>query len=188
MTDTTRERILTHAARLFVERGYHGVSMREVALAVGVTKPALYHHYADKEALFLAILDASLADLETLLAAARAETDVRARLTALMERMLTDAPRYRAGLQLASELKHVTTERRANFEGRYRAAWAGGIAGLIAEGVRDGTLRADVEAAFLARTLMGLAYPLVTAGRPVDDPAGLARTLVSVYMDGVAPR
>ncbi|ADV67786.1 TetR/AcrR family transcriptional regulator [Deinococcus maricopensis] len=188
MTDTTRERILTHAARLFVERGYHGVSMREVAEAVGVTKPALYHHYADKEALFLAILDASLADLETLLAAARAEAGVREQLTALVGRMLTDAPRYRAGLQLASELKHVTAERRANFEGRYRAAWAGGIAALIGQGVQNGTLREDVDAAFLARTLMGLAYPLVTSGRPVDDPDGLARTLVSVYLDGVARR
>lgn len=78
--ETTRERIQTEAARLFVASGYHGVSMREVAEAVGVTKPALYHHYADKEALFLAMLDGALATLGRLVEHARQEQGIRAQL------------------------------------------------------------------------------------------------------------
>lgn len=47
--------ILARAQELFAERGYHGVSVEEVANAAGVTKPVLYDHFRSKEALFVAV-------------------------------------------------------------------------------------------------------------------------------------
>jgi AcrR family transcriptional regulator len=41
---------------LFAARGYHGVSMDDVGAAAGVTGPALYHHFAGKEAMLAAAL------------------------------------------------------------------------------------------------------------------------------------
>jgi AcrR family transcriptional regulator len=53
-----RERILDVAEELFRERGLHGVSLIDVALAAGIRKPSLYHHFpAGKEELFLAVQD-----------------------------------------------------------------------------------------------------------------------------------
>uniref|UniRef100_UPI003452EAA2 TetR/AcrR family transcriptional regulator n=1 Tax=uncultured Acinetobacter sp. TaxID=165433 RepID=UPI003452EAA2 len=46
-TDITHERILNCSIVLFARSGFHGVSMRQVAEAVGVTVAALYYHFKD---------------------------------------------------------------------------------------------------------------------------------------------
>jgi len=51
-----REEILGIAVGLFAARGYHGVSMDDIGSAAGVTGPALYHHFAGKEAMLAAAL------------------------------------------------------------------------------------------------------------------------------------
>jgi AcrR family transcriptional regulator len=51
-----REEILQIAVGLFASRGYHGVSMDDIGTAAGVTGPALYHHFAGKEAMLAAAL------------------------------------------------------------------------------------------------------------------------------------
>jgi AcrR family transcriptional regulator len=48
--------ILQEAARLFAERGFSGVSLEELGGAVGVSGPAVYRHFANKQALLGAIL------------------------------------------------------------------------------------------------------------------------------------
>ena len=53
---TRREEILEIAVGLFASRGYHGVSMDDIGAAAGVTGPALYHHFAGKEAMLIAAL------------------------------------------------------------------------------------------------------------------------------------
>ncbi|GAA0808347.1 TetR/AcrR family transcriptional regulator [Spirilliplanes yamanashiensis] len=51
-----RDEILQIAVGLFASRGYHGVSMDDIGSAAGVTGPALYHHFAGKEAMLVAAL------------------------------------------------------------------------------------------------------------------------------------
>ncbi|OKI57839.1 TetR/AcrR family transcriptional regulator [Micromonospora sp. CB01531] len=51
-----RDEILEIAVGLFASRGYHGVSMDDIGAAAGVTGPALYHHFAGKEAMLVAAL------------------------------------------------------------------------------------------------------------------------------------
>jgi AcrR family transcriptional regulator len=51
-----RDEILEIAVGLFAAKGYHGVSMDDIGSAAGVTGPALYHHFAGKEAMLVAAL------------------------------------------------------------------------------------------------------------------------------------
>jgi AcrR family transcriptional regulator len=51
-----RDEILEIAVGLFVSHGYHGVSMDNIGTAAGVTGPALYHHFTNKEAMLVAAL------------------------------------------------------------------------------------------------------------------------------------
>jgi len=39
-----------------LSRGYQGTSTRDIAKIVGITQPALYHHFADKDVLFLQVI------------------------------------------------------------------------------------------------------------------------------------
>jgi AcrR family transcriptional regulator len=54
----TTAAILAAARALFAERGFEGASIDDIALAAGVAKGAVYHHYPSKEAIFLEVLDA----------------------------------------------------------------------------------------------------------------------------------
>jgi AcrR family transcriptional regulator len=84
---TRREEILDIAVGLFAARGYHGVSMDDIGAAAGVTGPALYHHFAGKEAMLAAALNPVS---EQLLEGGRAHvrenaTDPSTALTALVQ-------------------------------------------------------------------------------------------------------
>lgn len=57
--------ILREAARLFAERGYNGVSLEDIGTAVGVSGPAVYRHFAGKQALLGAVLVKVSDDLVT---------------------------------------------------------------------------------------------------------------------------
>ncbi|WP_080798083.1 TetR/AcrR family transcriptional regulator [Arabiibacter massiliensis] len=52
----TRERIVAAAFELFAERGYHAVSVRDIAAAVGVKDASLYNHFPGKQGIFDAVL------------------------------------------------------------------------------------------------------------------------------------
>lgn len=54
--DQTRKELLTAAAAVFAERGYHEASIDAIADAAGFTKGAVYAHFGSKEDLFLALL------------------------------------------------------------------------------------------------------------------------------------
>ena len=51
-----RGRLIEVATSLFAEHGYEGTSVEAVLAAAGVSRGALYHHFAGKEALFSAVL------------------------------------------------------------------------------------------------------------------------------------
>ncbi|GGT62354.1 TetR/AcrR family transcriptional regulator [Streptomyces purpureus] len=55
--EQTRQALLREGRRLFSDRGYAAVSLAEIVLAAGVTKGALYHHFAGKPELFHAVLE-----------------------------------------------------------------------------------------------------------------------------------
>lgn len=66
----TQTALVTAARRLWGERGYADVSTPEIAQAAGVTRGAMYHQYADKTKLFLAVIEAVEADVIERLAGA----------------------------------------------------------------------------------------------------------------------
>jgi AcrR family transcriptional regulator len=97
-SEATRRALLVTARRLFTEQGFHATGIEAIARATRVTRGALYHHFADKRALFDAVvveLQAEMAD--TVAAAARAEPDLWARLDVGIEAFFDAAvaPDYR---------------------------------------------------------------------------------------------
>ena len=68
-TPATRDLILDAAERRFAERGFAGVSMREIAAEAGLKNQAsLYHHFRDKKALYEAVLARGITPIIALVA------------------------------------------------------------------------------------------------------------------------
>ncbi|MFY8030916.1 MAG: TetR family transcriptional regulator [Devosia sp.] len=71
-TEATRLALVAAGRRLFVERGYADTPTPDIVAAAGVTRGALYHHFADKKALFTAVAIAEAAAVAAAIDAASA--------------------------------------------------------------------------------------------------------------------
>ncbi|NUR83363.1 MAG: TetR family transcriptional regulator [Nonomuraea sp.] len=83
-SEATKAALLEEATALFVERGYAKTALEDVAAATQVTRGAVYHHFASKQALFEAVLDRMEQDvLGEVVEAATAEDPWEAAMQAL---------------------------------------------------------------------------------------------------------
>ena len=60
-----RAQILEVAERVFTSNGYQGTSLEDIAAGAGITRPLIYNYFADKDELYLEILESARAELET---------------------------------------------------------------------------------------------------------------------------
>jgi AcrR family transcriptional regulator len=60
--EETRELVLAAAARVFAQRGFHATSLDAIAEEAGFSRGAVYYNFADKEELFLELLDRRCAE------------------------------------------------------------------------------------------------------------------------------
>ncbi|MVU83198.1 TetR family transcriptional regulator [Nocardia sp. ET3-3] len=100
MTDDSRARILKTALTLFAERGYHAVSVREIAEQVSLTKTAVLYHFPSKSDIVAALVEPLLADSGALLESVRRLPDPPARRWAVLEGLLDIWLRHSALLRM----------------------------------------------------------------------------------------
>jgi AcrR family transcriptional regulator len=183
------ERIMEEAARLFVTRGYHGMSMREIAEAVGVSKAGLYYHFKDKEDLFIAILMTNLNQIDRIITEARATGQTaREQISQIIEAILGQAPHQRAIIRLASqEMEHLSQTAREQFDQLYRAKFIDQLEAILREGSARGELR-PMNARAATWILLGMAYPYLqpSQARSTEALHDAVETIINIFFDGVA--
>lgn len=91
-SDATRAALIDAARALFVEKGFAETGTPEIVAAAGVTRGALYHHFADKAALFRAVIDR-----EATAVATRIERETTGE-TSPVEALMTGAEAYFAAM------------------------------------------------------------------------------------------
>ncbi len=182
-----KARILDEASTLFVQQGYHGLSMREIAEAAGVSKAGLYYHFEDKEELFLAILLHHIEQVGELVDQARAEgggarAQVRRLLTAILLRMRGRQRFIRLAEQDAASLRPESLER---MHAAYRRRFHGPIEAMLADGMASGELR-PLDPAQATWLLLGMALSgLSTPAERVPETVAL---IEGVFFEGVLAR
>lgn len=132
---TTEERIRQAATELFYERGFHGTTMREIAVAVGIKAGSLYNHYAGKEDILFRIVSDTTRDfLEGASAAIAGQTTPEAKLRALLEwHILFHAERRLEAKVADNELRSLVGEQReavVHLRDRYESM----LRGVLREG------------------------------------------------------
>lgn len=180
-------RIIEAATGLFVARGFRGIAMREIAAAAGISKAGLYYYFADKEELFLAILTANLETVaQTVRAACGESTDIRQRVTRMLQAILTLPPNQRALIRLANqEIVHVSPAARSSFEGIYHQKFLGQVADVLQTGIANGDLRA-INVQLVTWLLLGMAYPFFASNQPCDGVNEIVELIVAIFFDGLS--
>ncbi|NYV76850.1 TetR/AcrR family transcriptional regulator [Streptomyces sp. UH6] len=109
--------ILVHAMEAFNEQGYHGTSVRQIAGRVGVTVPALYYHYENKQALLATLLETSIKDVldRCRAAAAEAGDDPLARFCGMVESIVLYMTHRQRLAFLDTEIRSLEPENRARY-------------------------------------------------------------------------
>src|SRR6266700_6690084 len=180
-----REELTRIAARLFAERGYQGTSLADLADALGVQKPSLYHHIASKEDLlwevaqegaqaFHAALDGVPTEVRT---TERIRLALRAHLGVVAEQLDIATVFVREWRFLSSERREAFVEERRRYEERIRD--------LFREGVEGSELRTDLDVATAALLFLSAANWAYTWLRPGGDTDQLADRLYAVLLDGM---
>jgi AcrR family transcriptional regulator len=161
-----KAQLLKVARKVFGTKGFHGVSMDDVAREAGVTKPILYDHFSSKEALYLALLDADAESLEHRIRdALAAPTGNRERIRASFQAYFDFVDEHAEGFRLMMQETVGTDDVFRSNVGKVRDHIMNEVSALI---VRESQGRLDPdEADDVALALVGM---VETAAR--RDPGG----------------
>lgn len=155
MAEETRARLIATARALFAAKGYFATGTTEIVEAARVgTRGALYHHFADKKALFEAVFEAVEQDLAERAAgavtAATAFEQLRQGLDAFLDQSLDDAEVRR--ILLVDGPAVLGWDGWRTIEARYGL---GSITRMLQAGIADGSIAvADPDA--MAHLLVSL--------------------------------
>ncbi|MEU5948433.1 TetR/AcrR family transcriptional regulator [Micromonospora sp. NPDC047465] len=165
--------LLSVALAEIVEHGYDGTSVRKIAVRAGVTVPALYYHFENKQAMLRELLDHAM---RIVLAHARAALeeageDCVARLSALVEAIVLYMAQHRDLAFLDSERRSLTPENRAHYVAR-RDELEGELRDAILGGVTQGVFRTPYPEE-CSRAILSMCQGVAgwyRPGGPVDAP------------------
>jgi AcrR family transcriptional regulator len=186
-TNEVRQRIIQASTSLFVSRGYTGISMREIAEAVGVSKAGLYYHFRDKEALFLAVLTANLEHIESLIRrACQTGPTVRDQISLMVRTIFEQTPQQRAIIRLASQdLPHINQAARDEFDRAYHEKFLGQIEDMLRDGMASGQVR-PMDASLATWVLLGMMYPFFYPAhqRELQSIDEAIDSMLAIFFDG----
>jgi AcrR family transcriptional regulator len=180
------------ASRLFVQQGYDGTSMQDIADAVGLTKPGLYHFVASKEELLSAIVDDGVERLEReVIEPARAIKDPEARLAAMIRLHVDNISHVETDVgnpvtALVENLIGLSDERRSQMEGRLRQVFEV-IRGALEELKAEGRLAEGLDPTVSAFSIIGMVMWTNRWRRPGGrlSAAAVADGIVALALHGV---
>jgi AcrR family transcriptional regulator len=183
-----RERILDEARSLFLERGFAATSMQEIADAVGMTKPALYYHFKDKQDLLVAVLGREMEEghhafSDSLTRSESLETRLEEGAAWAFSRIKGDIGR------LMSDMHRVLpADRVAQFKCDHPMP-VETITDVISEAIERGEISDKEDPVVLARLYVGMIFGQLAMlhGEEIQEiePGQLGKTIARVFIHGV---
>lgn len=189
----TREAILREAVEHVCRVGLAGLTINDLATAVGMSKSGMYAHFGSKEALQIAVLDAAAQEFaEEVVVPALAAPRGEPRLRALVDLWLRCGSTWRPGgcviVKASTELDAQPGAVRERLRHHHRELDAA-IVRIVAGAVREGHLRADVDPEQFAFDLYAVMLGFYHGHRLLADPMAepRARRAVDALLDAARP-
>jgi AcrR family transcriptional regulator len=190
-SQATRDRIYIAAAKLFAERGYGGVSMREVAEVAGVSKPMLYYYFSSKLGLCKALIEEGLASMHRAIEeTAHLPIEPKERLRLMVReryrnvRENPDLVRFHIHFFMGPD----ETGLAAYFRSRHMTMMSA-LEEIISEGQTQGVFRPEIDPRLAANVFAGavnvqIGQSLILGTPELDDE--LADGVTDMYLNGVS--
>lgn len=185
--DAKRREIVAEAATLFDREGYHAVGVGQIAEAVGIAKPTLYHYVSSKDELLTWIheefIDLLLARQEARRGTGSAADELRAVMADVLELMETHRGHVRVFFEHHRELPAAAGVRMREKRDRYQR----GVEETIVRGTAAGELR-DLDPRLASLALFGIcnwAYQWYSSDGPLT-PAALGAFFSDLVLRGLA--
>lgn len=172
--EETRKQIMSAAIELFCRQGYDAAGVAEICTSAKVSKGAFYYHFPSKQALFLAIMDKWLRDLNDQLLSfhvpgktiPQSILDMADTMRVVFKDASGQLPMFMEFMIQASRDKAIWNAAIAPYQ-QYQESFAA----LIKEGVVEGSLKADIDDQVAARVLISFAVGLLLQGIVVPEAA-----------------
>ncbi len=187
-TESTSEKLLSSASKLFWENGFDRTSTRMLSETLGINKASLYHHIRSKEDLLYDISIQSLDHIQEAVTTAAAAATPGDRLSAVIAAHLQTALSDRdMHATMLTELRSMNPERRAEVLAR-RDVYDKTILAVLEGEQKDGRLRSDLSAHMLKMALLNLLNWTIFWYRPDGEQTitELASTLHDIFVNGTA--
>ena len=153
-----KEKLLAAATRLFAEKGFAGVSIRQLAEAAGVNSAMISYYYGGKEGLYEAVLTTQYERLLTkfeAIAAFEAPVKEKIRQYAEVIRLNHTAEQPLMARLIQGELTSPTACMEKVVR-NYTSRIARIVSGIVQQGVEDGEFRQDIPPLFATLALAGM--------------------------------
>jgi TetR/AcrR family transcriptional regulator, acrAB operon repressor len=183
----TREAILDAGLALFAERGFAAAQLEQIAARASVTRGALYHHFEDKTALYLAALgerwEAVMAPVFAALDGARSPRHRLSAFVAAFLRAVDTHPQARAlmKMSLSGDLALPPFAAHLGSKLAVFASWRTAMARVLREAGREAGARERAQA--LLASLLG--YTLLGALDPTPPDAATRDQCARAFVQGV---
>ena len=188
-----RQRILEAALRVFAERGFYNAKVSEVAKAAGVADGTIYLYFKNKDDLLIQLfedrMDFLIQRLNEELGRSGGTVVARIRRLILLHLQIASIAPYLAEfitVELRQSSRFVKEYDNPKFSEYLRV-----LRDLVEEGQRDGSIRTDLDARLIVRTMFGaldemlLTATLLSRGREVDYDA-MADAVSNMLLGGIA--
>jgi TetR/AcrR family transcriptional regulator, fatty acid metabolism regulator protein len=189
-TDDKRQRILQAAVKVFARKGYHRAKVSEIARRADVADGTIYLYFRSKEDILVSLFDEVMAEH---LAAGRQEVKAVEGAPARLQAIARHHLRLLGGNRDLAVVFQVELRQSTQFMERFTASWLNDyfqlIDEVIAQGQREGSLRAELPRKVLAKALFGTLDEMVTSwilSRKDYDLAELAAPVVDLLLRGCA--
>lgn len=183
--EVTRSAIIDGAARAFDGTGFFGTSLSDIVREAGVTKGALYFHFASKEDLAQAVVGEQFSAWETATGLERPGVQTVIDLVHTLTRRLQESVRVRAGIRLVIEQSTASGAHAGPYE-----RWIDVIRNCLAQAQGRGDVRPEIDVADAAQVVVGCWIGLQLSSQVLTGRRDLAERTTQMWqmiLPGIVP-
>ncbi|CAJ1226470.1 TetR/AcrR family transcriptional regulator [Lactiplantibacillus xiangfangensis] len=176
----THQAILDTSRELFLKNGYAATSTRDIANAIGITQPALYHHFKDKEVIFLAVINTVGAEIKSGIEAILKNRESPLDQLTDVSMLLTHKHPADVFTLIHTSFKALSREHIRELAGVFATDYARPIQAVFEQPGMQ--LRADVTPQMAANFYLTSLSPLFNSFHRIGDPNADERTRVQTLL------